>query len=156
DAQNLTNGMAVLWTTTLSPQTITLGFANFTTSVLESAGVVTATVRLTTSDGAPTASAGSVSYATSDDTAKAGSDYVATSGSLSWQAGTASGTTWTIDVPIVNDNIGEADEFFQIALGTPFGAMLGQRTYAVKILNDDSLPALRIGDWRAAEGNDGT
>lgn len=57
-----------------------------------------------------------VSYATADDTAVAGSDYVAASGTLTIPAGQASGT---ITVLVNGDGLSEFDERFYVNLSNP-------------------------------------
>jgi Calx-beta domain len=93
--------------------TISLSASSY--SVNEAAGsVVISAVRTGGSNGAV-----SVGYATSDGTAVAGSDYIASIGNLSWGDGDASRKTFS--VPIVNDAIAEANETFVVRLGTPTG-----------------------------------
>jgi hypothetical protein len=61
----------------------------------------------------------SVSYSTRDGTAKAGQDYIATSGTATIVAG----ETYTlIPVEILADNINEPDETFSLVLTNPIGA----------------------------------
>jgi fibronectin type 3 domain-containing protein len=84
------------------------------------------------------ASSGAVSatYATADGTAVASVDYVATSGSLSWANGDA--TTKSFSVPLINDSVFEAGEYFDVTLAGVTGAMLGSpSTAAVEIADDD-------------------
>jgi hypothetical protein len=57
-----------------------------------------------------------VNYATSDGTALAGSDYTATTGTLTIAAGQ---TTAKIPVPITNDGIAENNETFNLTLSNP-------------------------------------
>ena len=77
-----------------------------------------------------------VNYATSDETAHAGSDYTATSGTLIFPAGGAD--TQTISVPITNDHVREPDKTFKVTLTPASGATLGaQKTATVTILDRD-------------------
>jgi hypothetical protein len=75
-----------------------------------------------------------VDYATSDGSAIAGSDYIATSGTLTIAAGSTSGT---IFVQIIGDTTIEANQSFNLTLFNPrngnFGTALGTGT----ITNDD-------------------
>jgi hypothetical protein len=65
-----------------------------------------------------------VEYSTSDGTALAGVDYVATSGTLTWMDGDISDKTFT--VPIVDDLLQETDETVILTLTSPTGdAYLG-------------------------------
>jgi hypothetical protein len=93
--------------------TISLSASSY--SVNEAAGsVVISAVRTGGSNGAV-----SVGYATSDGTAVAGRDYIASIGNLSWGDGDAASKTFS--VPIVNDAIAEANETFVVRLGTATG-----------------------------------
>jgi hypothetical protein len=66
-----------------------------------------------------TTGAVSVRYATENGTATAGSDYVATSGTLSWAAGEFGTKTFT--VTILSDSLTEAPEVFRVRLSSPTG-----------------------------------
>src|SRR5204862_7228603 len=92
----------------------TLHFSAPGYSVVENQG--TATITVTRTNG----SAGSVSvnYATSNGTATAGSDYTATSGTLTFAAGE---TSKTFTVPIINDTAVENAETFTLTLSSPTG-----------------------------------
>ena len=60
-----------------------------------------------------------VSYATSNGTATAGSDYTSTSGTLSWANGDTANKTFS--VPILNDTLDEANETFTLTLSESNG-----------------------------------
>ena len=64
----------------------------------------------------PADATASVGFATVDDTAVAGEDYTAVSGTLVFQSGETSGT---IEVPIVDDSDVEPDEGFFVTLSDP-------------------------------------
>lgn len=83
----------------------------------------------------------SVSFATSDGTATAGSDYVGTNGTLVFPAGE---TFLSFTIPIIDDFSLESDETVQLTLFNPTGgATLGPQPIAtLTILSDDS--ALRF------------
>src|SRR5436190_725268 len=81
-----------------------LKFDEVSFEVAETAGV--AVIRVERSQGE--SGAASVSYATSNGTATAGSDYTTVSGILSWSSG--DGLTKTFTVPILNDSIDEGSE----------------------------------------------
>lgn len=89
-----------------------------------------------------------VSYATQDGTATAGSDYLGRSGQLLFPAGT---TTQTVAVVILSDTLNEADETFSVALSAAAGAVIVDSEGAGTIVNDDPLPSLSIGDATVAE-----
>ena len=63
----------------------------------------------------------SVDYATADGTAKAGEDYEAVSGTLTFAAGE---TEKTLQVPILDDDIDEGNEKFEMRLSNESGAFL--------------------------------
>ncbi|HXH95035.1 MAG TPA: Calx-beta domain-containing protein [Thermoanaerobaculia bacterium] len=94
-----------------------------------------------------------VNYATADQTATAGSDYVAGSGTVTFSPGQ---TTKPVTVTINGDVTAEADETFLVNLNTPVNATIldGQGVGTIK--NDDNLSALSINDVTLAEGNSGT
>ena len=84
----------------------------------------------------------SVSYATADGTATAGTDYTAVSGTLDFAAGELSKT---ITVPILNDNIFEgASETFSVNLSAPTGGALlsSPATHVVTLNDNDSRPSV--------------
>ena len=86
-----------------------------------------------------------VSYATADGTARAGSDYTSTTGTLRFEPGD---TTGTIRVSVLDDEIREATESFTVGLSDPEGATLVGASGAATITDDDQgrLPALAIDD----------
>ncbi|MBS7790189.1 cellulase family glycosylhydrolase [Roseococcus sp. SDR] len=98
-------------------------------------------------------SAVAVNFATQNGTATAGSDYVATSGTLSFAAGEVSRT---IAVTLHGDTAVEADESFNLLLSNAVGATIADGTGVGTLLNDDVLPTLSIGDAQITEGNSGT
>jgi hypothetical protein len=93
-----------------------------------------------------------VNYATSNGTATAGSDYTATSGTLTFTAGQ---TSKTIAVPVLGDTAIEANETFTLTLSSASGATLSRASATATITNDDS-PALSISDVTVTEGQSGT
>jgi uncharacterized protein len=75
-----------------------------------------------------------IDYATSNGTATAGSDYLATSGQLSFAAGE---TTATVRIPIIGDENGEGSEAFTVTLSNPSGATLSDATATGTITDND-------------------
>jgi subtilisin-like proprotein convertase family protein len=146
-ALNTPSGGATIGTPGTAVLTITdddpggnLQFSTTSFDVLESAGVAVVTVkRVNSSGGAVT-----VRYATSDGSASASSDYVATSGTLTWADGDPSDKTFT--VPITNDGVLEGDEIVNLTLSNPTGgAVLGSPiTAQLAIHDDDSTPVLQF------------
>jgi len=97
----------------------------------------------------------SVSYSTQDGTAKAGVDYTAKSGLVTFNVGELSKT---IDIPILNDSLHENDETFTVVLtDLPPDVTLGTpSTTTVTIKDDDPLPKFSIKSFQSTEGNSGT
>ena len=67
-------------------------------------------ITVTTPDGAPLTAAATVSYRTTAGTAQAGSDYTPAQGQLTFAAGTASGTTKSVNVTTHRDRVAETAE----------------------------------------------
>ncbi len=114
------------------------GFAVTGERVAETAGeiVFTVTRQGSTSDPA------SVSYATRDGTALAGSDYTARTGRITFARGESSKT---VSVPVTNDLLDEPDEeTFTFRLSGPAGTVIaaGKGTAAGVIDDDDRTPRL--------------
>ena len=93
--------------------------------------LMTFTVRLSEA----AASEVSVGYATANGTATAGSDYVATSGRLSFAAGQL---TRTVSVTINGDTTVEPDETLFVNLSSPTGATIADAQGIGTIANDDA------------------
>jgi chitinase len=104
-------------------------------SASEAAGSIPAVVTLT-----PAATGTvTVKYATADGTAKAGADYSAVSGTLTFTAGQSSKT---VSIPVADDNVVEANRAFTFTLSAPTGgATLGHASATMTIRNDDVAPA---------------
>jgi len=97
-----------------------------------------------------------VAYATTNGTAKAGQDYVAQSGLLTFAAGE---TSKVIRVQVTGDTAVEANETLKVNLTSPTGATIRDGSALGTIVNDDSataLPSLSINDASAAEGSAAT
>ncbi len=109
----------------------TLAFSASTASVNEDAGTVTLTVTRT----GGTAGVASVAFATSDNTAEAGSDYSAAGNTLSWSDGDS--TSKDIVIDITNDSDDESDETFTVTLSNASVASLGTPTTATVTIADD-------------------
>ncbi len=118
--------------------------------VFENSGVATLRVsRLGGTQGVVT-----VDYATSDGTAKAGSDYTATSGTLTFQDGEA---FKDISIPISRDSVIEGDERFFVTLSNPTGgATIDDRnSTGVRIFEGTGTFDFTTSDYRVAENNAG-
>ncbi len=84
--------------------------------------------------------AASVDFATSDGTARAGRDYRATAGTLSWAPGESGSKSF--ELPILDDNLREDDETVTIRLTNPVGATLGVPARLDLVIVDDDQPTL--------------
>ncbi len=106
-------------------------------------------VRLT----APSASDVTFDFFTSDVTARAGSDYTATTGSATIPAGA---TSIGIPVPIIGDTLVGRDEYFNFEIDNLSGATPAALLAGGVILNDDDGPVMiSIADASVLEGNAG-
>ena len=74
-----------------------------------------------------------VNYATANGTATAGSDYTSRTGTLTFNSGV---TSQSINIPILNDSINEANETFTLTLTSPTNANLGTRTSVTTTISD--------------------
>ena len=83
---------------------------------------------------APSGQPVAASYATANGTATAGSDYVATSGTVTFAPGQ---TTQAISVGVTGDTIPEADETFTVTLSSPVNATIASAVGTYTIINDD-------------------
>ena len=107
-------------------------------------------VRLNASAGAPV----TVRYATADGTARAGEDYVKSSGTLTFAPGEVE---HHVDVEVLDDLRNEGDEWLSLTLSDPNGASLGTASATGSILNSDPLPQAwltRFGRTVAAQAVD--
>jgi len=122
--------------TSVAPAAGSLQFSAPGFSVAESALSVPITVVRT----GGSAGAVSVDYATSDDSATAGSDYTASAATLSFADGE---TSQSFSVAILDDTLFEGDEGFSVTLSNiAGGASLGTpATAGVTITEDDPPPA---------------
>jgi hypothetical protein len=109
------------------------GTVQFITPTYTVGEMKAAVITVTRSGG--TASGVTVDYATSNGTAVAGSDYTATSGTLTFAAGQ---TSRTFSVPIIGDTLDEANETVNLTLSNPGGgATLGAQGSAVLTITDN-------------------
>ena len=123
-----------------------LSFAENIVNVDEEDGSATLTVGLAPA-GTETVT---VDYATRDSGAKAGEDYTATSGTLTFAPGEISKT---ITIPILNDDIYEDLQSFFLDLRDPSGTALPAiPTRAVEIASEDAVPTASMEDVTVDEG----
>ncbi len=117
-----------------SPGTLAFGSAAFSQSEGDS-GSAPAIITVSRSGGS-TGSV-SVSYATAGGTATAGSDFTATSGTLTWADGEAGDKTFSVSV--IGDYRDESNETVALTLGSPTGgASLGTAAATLTITDDDT------------------
>ena len=101
------------------------------------------------------ATAVTVNYATSNGSASAGSDYVATSGMLTFAPGAL---TQSVTVNVNGDSTVEPDETFLVTLSAPTNATINNAQGTGTIVNDDAavvVPTLSINNVSQNEGNSG-
>ena len=111
-----------------------LQFGSATASVNEVSNAVTLNVTRT----GGSSGVASVTYATANGTATAGSDYAAQSGMLTWADGDAGNRTVTI--PIYNNAPAESAETFTVTLSNASGAVLGSPATATVTIVEGALP----------------
>ena len=131
-----------------TPPTISIGNV---TVVEGNSGTTSAT--FTVSLSGPSAQTVTVNYATADGTAVAGSDYVAASGTVTFNPGI---TTQSVNVLVNGDTTFEANETFTVNLSSPTNATIVGGTGTGTISNDDTAPVLSVNNASVTEGNVGT
>ena len=107
----------------------TLSVANV--SAAETDGALRFTVSLTAAAAEPV----TVSYATENETATAGSDYRGLSGTLTFAAG--SSEAQQVEVAIEDDRVAEGNETFRLILSAASGAALATESATATIVDDD-------------------
>src|SRR4029077_656604 len=92
-----------------------------------------------------------VNYATQNNSAQAGSDYTAQSGTLTFNAGE---TAKTITVPVNADCNAEPNELFTVNLSSPVNATINDTQAFGTIVSDDDR-SFSLDDIVFAEGDGG-
>ncbi|GET35337.1 protein with type I secretion target domain and SCP-like extracellular domain [Microseira wollei NIES-4236] len=92
-----------------------------------------------------------VQYATANSTAKAGEDYIAASGTLTFNPGD---TTKTLSVSVIGDTISEPDEIFFVNLSNPSFAIIADAKATGTIRNNDTKATLGKDTIYGTFGND--
>ena len=90
-----------------------------------------------------------VQYGTADVTGRAGSDYTAVSGTLTFGAGAA---VRTVTVPIADDALDEPEEQFTVTLRAAAKATVATATGTGTITDNDDAPELSVGNGSLTEG----
>jgi glucose/arabinose dehydrogenase len=93
-----------------------------------------------------------VNYATADNTATAGSDYVAASGTATFMPGQLA---QAVNVTVNGDTTFESNETFNVNLSGAANATIADNQ-GVGTINNDDLPGISINDVSVTEGNAGT
>ncbi len=95
-----------------------------------------------------------VNYSTENDTAVAGQDYIAKTGTLTFLQGE---TAKTFTVASTNDTKVEAAETFKVKLSNPTnGASIGAVATSTVTITDNDIPGIKVNDVTVTEGNSGT
>ena len=115
-------------------ETPKVGFESGQFSVLEG-GAATISVKLS----ATSTDVITVSYATSDGTAVAGTDYISTTGTLVFPAGT---TVQSFTVQTIDDDLYVGNRTVHLTLSDPINAELGLRSQAVLTIEEDETSNL--------------
>ena len=92
-------------------------------------------------------------YETVDGTARAGIDYEAKSGSLSFSPGE---TIQTVSIAILGDTIDEINEAFTLNLSNPSNVVVDEASGTGTIVDNDNSPELSISDLEVTESDLGS
>jgi hypothetical protein len=92
-----------------------------------------------------------VTFATADGTATAGSDYVAANGTVTFNPGE---TSKTIDLTVNGDTTFEPDETLTVALSAPVNGVIAKASATGTIANDD-ISRPKPGHWAGTTGKGG-
>jgi uncharacterized repeat protein (TIGR01451 family) len=101
----------------------------------------------------PPSQSATIQFATSNQTAISGTDYLSTSGTLTFAPGV---TNRTIAVPVIGGLLNEPTKTFVVNLSNPTNAVLGRAQGVGTILNDNPLPYLLVSDVTVIENKSGT
>ena len=129
--------------------TTTIAISNVTVTEGDAAAV-DATFNVTLS--CPNPQQVTVNWTTADQTALAGEDYTAGSGTVTFPAGT---TTQPVVVSVLGDLLDEANETFLVNLSGTSGPTIADPQGVGTITDNDAAPTLTINDVTVLEGNRG-
>ena len=87
------------------------------------------------------------------DSATAGTDFTAATGTLTFSPGTPGDTAKTVTVATAGDTTAEDDETFTLTLSDATNATLPDPATATGTIEDSMLPVLSVGDASATEGS---
>jgi uncharacterized repeat protein (TIGR01451 family) len=139
--------------TALAVTTVTGPFIALTNQNLTEGSNVTNVVRLPVRLSAPCPLPVSVGFATSNDTAVAGQDFLGTNGVLVFEPGV---TSLVINVPIFGDLLDENLETALVSLFSPTNGVIRGDLARIRILDDDPPPLVSIDDASVTEGPPGS
>ncbi|MFA4815187.1 MAG: Calx-beta domain-containing protein [Candidatus Gracilibacteria bacterium] len=148
DPTNGTKGTTSVHTATITDNDAAPTIAINDPTVSESAGTGTVTVTLTGGSYLGV----TVDYATSSGTAISGTDFTATSGTLTWAANETGTKTFT--VTITNDILDENDETLTLTLSNPSNSTIADSTGVLTIIDNDDAPT--VATVTGTQGTDGT
>jgi hypothetical protein len=110
------------------------------------AGELVSTVTLSS----PSSEIVRVDWETADGSARAGEDYVAQTGTLTFAPGELS---QTLAVQILGDELEEVDEAFNVVLSNPTGAPIRKSSALCTLINDDFTPSFSVSSTSVVEGD---
>ena len=150
-----TTNASATGTATINDNDPTPSFTINDLSINEGAGTATFTVTLSAASGLPV----SVNYATSNGTATAGSDYIASAGTLNFASGV---TSQTVTIAILNDAMFEVSENFNVVLSSAVNSTIADNLGVGTILDDgtgaggtdNDTPTLTVSNVTVTEGTD--
>lgn len=132
--------------------TVTGPFITATNVTITEGSGVTNHLRVPIRLSAPAPLPVSVEFATSNATAIAGEDYIATSGVLVFEPGI---TNLTVDVAVIGDRIDESLGIFFVNLFSPTNGVIAVSQARCRITDDDPTPQLTVRDVTVTEGSTG-
>jgi hypothetical protein len=94
-----------------------------------------------------------VDYTTTNNTALAGSDYAAKSGTITFEPGQ---TSQSVTISLIGDAVNEATETFSLTLANANGATIRDAQAVGTISDDDIAPSVSVGDASVTEGDTGS
>jgi outer membrane protein assembly factor BamB len=137
-------------------QGISVSLSQATSTVDETNLQTTFGATMVTADGQPNLYPVTVQYQTADGTATAGSDYTATTASITWSAGMGAASRSIGTSPRRRRRLSEGPETFSIGLSSPANAALVSPTVHVVTIVDSDPPLVSVADTSVVEGNSGT
>jgi hypothetical protein len=141
-------GTCTIVSSVVPPPSLTVGDISVTNGTSGTTPAVF-TVSLSAASSTPV----TVNYATADGQATAGSDYTATSGTLTFAPGQ---TSQTVTVSVLGDLLYDFQETFTLNLSAPTGATLARSQATATIVSSLPPPTLGVGNGTVVNGTSGT